>query len=233
MPPDQLERVLRHALFRNLDHDRLRPHLQPLTVRCYEAGESVAQPGLRRPALHLVLSGRLLIFDVTPGGRRVVVDAVEAGGLDGLLAVAGLRGHFADAAIASEVATISRQVVDRMTEAEPRLATNLLWFMSRRLRRREDHLMRLTLRDPSQRLAAQLLALAEPADRGGDQAVAPRLSHETLADLLGLRRETVTLHLARLRRLGALRVEERHFRVRVPVLEAVRDGVLPGASGQG
>lgn len=225
MSPDQLARVIRHPLFRGLDHDRLMPHIESLNIRCYAHGERVADPALRRSALHLVLSGRLLVFDLTPGGRRVVVDYVEAGGLDGLLSVAGLRGHFIEAALACELVTLARPVLDAMLLTEPRLSANLFWFVSRRLRRREDQIVRLSLRDPSQRIAAQLLAMADAAERAdGEQTVAPRLSHEALADLLGLRRETVTLHLSRLRRLGAIRVEDHQFRMRVGLLRAVRDG---------
>jgi hypothetical protein len=52
----------------------------------------------------------------------------------------------------------------------------------------------MTLRDPCHRLPDQLLALAEPVGYGRVRP-GPRLSHETLADMVGLRRETVTLSL--------------------------------------
>lgn len=228
MQPDQVERMLRLAVFRNLAHDRLRAHLEPLAVRSYAAGETVAEPNLRRMALQVVLNGRLRLFEVTPGGRRIILDHVEAGGVDGLLAVAGLRGHLTEALVDSDVVTISRPAFEGMVREEPHLAMNLLWIMSRRLRRREDQLARLTLRDPGQRLAAQLLALSETADdRHPRDASSPRFSHETLADLLGLRRETVTLHLARLRRMDAVRVQDHCFRLNVRLLEAIRDGEVP------
>ena len=83
----------------------------------------------------------------------------------------------------------------------------------------------MCLRDPTQRLAAQLLALAEAVGRRqGNSVLAPRLSHEALADMLGLRRETVTLHLARLRRMGILRVEGDRFRLQTDALAALKEG---------
>ncbi|HYW25136.1 MAG TPA: Crp/Fnr family transcriptional regulator [Terriglobales bacterium] len=224
MLSDQVDRVLSQAVFRSLACDRLRSCVQPLHVREYAAGETVAEPSRRRPALHLLLSGRLRVFEVSGTGRRIVLDYIEPGGIDGLLTMAGLRGHFTEAVLPSEVVTITRPAFDDMIAAEPRLAVNLLWIMSRRLRRREDQVTRLMLRDPGQRIAAQLLALSDRADGQQVEAWSPRLSHEALADLLGLRRETVTLHLARLRRMGALRVEERRFHLDVRLLEAIRDG---------
>jgi CRP-like cAMP-binding protein len=175
--------------------------------------------------LHLVLSGRLCLFDLTPDGRRLILDYVEPGGLDGYLAVAGLRGHFTEALAPTEVVSIGRTALDQMLLAEPRLALNLLWSMSRRLQRRQDQVERMCLRDPTQRLAAQLLALAEAVgERREGWWHIPRLSHEGLADMLGLRRETVTLHLARLRRMGAVRVEGDRFRLKADALATIRDG---------
>jgi CRP/FNR family transcriptional regulator len=229
---DHLERVLRHALFQNVETERMRPLLEPLRLREYGAGEIVTEPSLRRAGLSIVLSGRLQVFDVTSGGRRVILDYVEPGGVDGFLAVSGLQSHFTQALVPSDVVGVGRDVLERMLLAEPRLAVNLLWFMSRRLRRREDQVTRMTLRDPSQRLAAQLLSLAEAEDDAGPaaaEAQCPRLSHDALADLVGLRRETVTLHLSRLRRLGAVHVESGRFRFDVRMLEAVRDGETPPA----
>lgn len=228
MTGEQADRVLGLAVFRNLRRERLRDCLLRLSLREYAAGETVAEPTLRRAALHLLLSGRLRVFEVTPAGKRVIFDHIEPGGVDGMLTVAGLPGHFTQAMERSEVVIVPRPAFDDMAAVEPRLSLNLLWIMSRRLRRREDQLMRLTLRDTGQRLAAQLLALS--GDRDGPESCpssCTRLSHEALADLLGLRRETVTVHLARLRRMGALRVEDNRFHLDVRLLQAVRDGILP------
>ncbi|HEY7198759.1 MAG TPA: Crp/Fnr family transcriptional regulator [Candidatus Dormibacteraeota bacterium] len=231
MHPDQVDGVLDHTVFRNLDRDELRPRIQSLNVRRYSAGEIVAEPTLRRSALHLLLAGRLRVFDVTCAGKRIILDYIEPGSMDGMLSVAGLRGHFTEAELASDVVTIPRAALEEMIEAEPKLAVNLLWSMSRRLRHREDHVTRLALHDPDQRIAAQLLALSDMNGDGRREAASPRLSHEAIADLLGLRRETVTLHLARLRRMGALRVEDHRFRLNVGLLEAVRDGEVAVRGG--
>ena len=176
--PSASDRILRHPLFQGADRQRLAGPLQSLRPRLYVAGETVALPGSRRPVLQLILSGRLCLFDLTPDGRRLILDYVEAGGFDGYLAVAGLRGHFSEAMVPTEVVSISRSLLDQLLLAEPRLALNLLWSMSRRLHRREDQVERMCLRDPTQRLAAQLLALAEAiGQRQEGWWVTPRLSH--------------------------------------------------------
>ncbi|MDQ6901229.1 MAG: Crp/Fnr family transcriptional regulator [Candidatus Dormibacteraeota bacterium] len=224
-PASVADQVLHHPLFEGTEPERLRALLGSLRRRNYAPGETVALPSSRRAALQLVLSGRLCLFDLTPDGRRVILDYVEPGGFDGVLAVAGLRGHFTEAISEAEVVSISRRFLDQLVLAEPRIAVNLLWTMSRRLQRREDQIERMSLRDPSQRLAGQLVALAENVgEQQGEWWFTPRLSHEALADMLGLRRETVTLHLARLRRMGALRIEGARFHLNRERLAALRDG---------
>ena len=82
----------------------------------------------------------------------------------------------------------------------------------------------MMIRDPTQRLARQLSALAsaigEPA---GDQSVViPRsVTHQQLADMLGIRRETVTLHLHRLAKLGAINIHGRQLMVRPRELDVI------------
>jgi CRP/FNR family transcriptional regulator len=192
-------------------------------VRGYRAGQGIST-GARRAILHLVLEGRISTYDLRPNGRRIILDQVEAGGVDGFLTVAGLRGHFSEAAVDSQVVPIDSGQLERMIEAEPQVAVRLMWMMTRRLQRREDQVQDMVIRDPGQRLAARLLALADGAGlEPGGHAVIPRVSHEKLADMLGLRRETVTQHLSRLRSRGAVRVERDTFELDVELLESIRD----------
>ncbi len=225
-PLDAAADALGHPVFTGAQPERVMPLLAQVRPECHRTGETVVRPG-ERPALHLLLSGRLRVFKLTPDGRRVILDYVEPGGMDGPLAVAGRRGHFSEAVTESVTLTLSAPLLQDVVRAEPIVAMNLLVAMSDRLLRREEQLERLCVRHPGQRLAAQLLALAVPSP--ADLWTGPRLSHEALADMLGLRRETVTLHLGRLRRIGAVRVERDRFVVDPGLLAAVRDGQEPAA----
>lgn len=218
--------ALQHPLFEGVEASRVLPLLSGVRPRDYRVGEIVCHPDLRRPGLLLLLYGRLCLFDLTSEGRRVILGYVEPGGVEGLLTLNGLPDHFAEAVAPSQAVSVSRPLLERLTEAEPKVATNLVALASRRLKRLEEQLQRLTLRDPSARLAGQLLALAETFanDEEAETWVGPRLSHEQLADMLGLRRETVTVHLRRLRRLGAVRVLQDRFLLHRPLLLSLRDG---------
>ncbi|TMC25681.1 MAG: Crp/Fnr family transcriptional regulator, partial [Chloroflexi bacterium] len=163
--------------------------------------------------LHLLLEGRLKAYQIAPDGRELLLELIESGGFDGMLSVAGRRGHFTEALEDSLVASIPWVVVERLLVADPRIAHNLFWLITARLETREEHLASMALRDPTQRLARQLLALGETLGRrdAGHVVLSQRLTHQTLADMLGVRRETVTLHLHELLEMGAVKLRDGHL----------------------
>ena len=88
----------------------------------------------------------------------------------------------------------------------------LIRLVATRLENREEHLESMALRDPS-RLARQLLALGETLGRreGKWVALKPRLTHQMLADMPGIRRDRVTVHSHRLVESGAVQVRSGHL----------------------
>lgn len=202
-------------------------------MRMYERGQLVSQPGLTPAALRILIRGRLCIYEVTPDGRRLVFEYMEAGGSDGMLELAGLGRNFSMAESDCEIACIAGESLTDLIRRIPQLASNLFTITIEKLNLRQAQLQWLCLRDPSQRLASQLLSMARTScDDGGSLTAVPRISHEGLADMLALRRETVTLHLGRLRRQRLVEVEGDRFLLDVPGLNAIADG-SPSTRGAG
>jgi CRP-like cAMP-binding protein len=216
------DRVVAHPIFAGTQVDTLRPLLAGVKARVFVAGEIVSRPEMGWPVMQLLLDGRLCLFQLTRDGRRIILDYVEPGGVDGMV-MAGRRGHFGVALERSRVAALGPALIANLIHLDPQFAINLLRAAGVRLQRREEQLERLTLRDPAQRLAGQLLALSEHVSGAGGTCAIPRMSHEAMGDMLGLARETVTLHLGKLRRLGAVRVEGGRFVLDRELLTAVHD----------
>ena len=205
--------LLRHPLFRDAGEERLAPLLDAVQPRRILKGKLLGSPGDHQRRLHLLLDGRLKAYQITADGRELLLELIQSGGFDGMLSVAGQRGHFTEALQDSLVASMDWPVVERLLAAEPRIAHNLLWLITARLENREEHLEWIALRDPTQRLARQLLALGEALGRSeGDRIVlTQRFTHQTLADMLSNRRETVTLHLHDLLAMGAVELRDGYF----------------------
>jgi CRP-like cAMP-binding protein len=161
---------------------------------------------------------------MTSGGRKLVLEIIPPGGVDGLLPMLGQRGHFTEAAEDSRVALLDWTLLEQLFVVEPRIMRTLFELIASRLERREEQLESMMIRDPTQRLARQLCALAGAVgEPEGDRAVTmPRsITHQSLADMLGIRRETVTLHLHHLAELGAVDIHGRQLIVRPRELEIV------------
>lgn len=206
--------------------DRLESILGGLPVQEVPKGKLLNTPGVEPGLLHLVLHGRLRAYQMSADGHELLLELIPEGGFDGLLSVAGRRGHFTEADADSIVASLGLPALERLIELEPRVASNLMRLIIERLEGREAHLQAVVLHDPTQRLARQLLALGETLGRkqeGGGIALGPRITHQMLADMLGVRRETVTLHIGRLVDLGALSVEKGRFMLKPDALKRVVD----------
>jgi CRP/FNR family transcriptional regulator, cyclic AMP receptor protein len=225
-----------HPLFEGIDLSSVRPllHARPRRIR---TGHVLSSPKQRPASFHLLLAGQLQSYELSVDGRRLILEIVEPGGMDGLLQVASHQGHFTEAVKDSLVVSISEPELRRLTDAEPWIAVNLLRMVLGRLQRREQQLDSVVHKDPTVRIARQLLALSEylgdPKENG--IALRPRVTHQMLADMLGVRRETVTLHLQLLTRVKAVRVVGDRLVLDQKLLRRVveRDPRLPIKSASG
>jgi CRP-like cAMP-binding protein len=217
--------LLDHPLLRDVRTDRLEQILDGIAIKEVPRGKRLNTPEVAPGLLYLVLSGRLRAYQVTADGKELLLELIPERGFDGLLSMAGKRGHFTQADENSVVASLALPTLERLIAIEPRIAINLLQLIVERLEGREDHLEAMALHDPTQRLARQLIAIGETLGRkqGIRLALTPRITHQMLADMLGVRRETVTLHLGHLSTLGAVAVEKGKFLLDMGILKQVVD----------
>lgn len=228
--PGTRSHLLDHPLLRDVRTDRLERILDGIAIKEVPKGKLLNTPGVTPGLLYLVLRGRLRAYQMTVDGHELLLELIPEGGFDGLLSVAGRRGHFTEADDDSVVASIALPTLERLIALEPRVASNLIQLIIERLEGREEHLEIVALHDPTQRLGRQLLALGDTLGRkhGNRVALGTRLTHQMLADMLGVRRETVTLHLGQLTEMGAVSVEKGRFLLDVDVLNKVIDDPCHG-----
>lgn len=203
--------VLDHPLFEGADLDVVAPIVRGIRTRQVPAGQVLARPDGR--SCLLVFRGSLLSYVLLPDGRRILFEVIRPGGIDGVLNVAiGAGGHFSEAAERSLVAHLDGHVLEALIDADPVIARTTIRLSLRRLQRREAQLQAVIHHEATRRVASMLLTLINytgrpaPGGTGSLVELTPRPTHQLLADMVGLRRETVTIEIGRLRRLGAVRV---------------------------
>lgn len=217
--------LLAHPLLHGVEGSRLGSILERITIREVRKGSLLGGPGLGQ-RLHLVLKGCVRAYNLTADGRELLLELLPEGNFDGLLSMSGRRAHFTVAHTDATVASLDLATLERMIALEPRIASNLLQLVIERLERHERHLETVIMNDPGRQLARQLLALGEMIGRreGDSIALDSRITHQMLADMLGVRRETVTLHLGHLTNLGAVEVHRGRFRLNAATLRRIVDG---------
>jgi CRP/FNR family transcriptional regulator, anaerobic regulatory protein len=199
------------------------------SVRAVAAGDTLFLEDETFASLYAVRSGAFKTCVGTPPQRGRVTGFALPGDLLGLDAIdSGLHRCQAIALQDSEVCELPFDQVEQALAASGMLQRRFHQLMSREIVR--DHaLMRLLgQRQAGARIAAFLLGLSERALERGQSGAELRLpmSREDIGSHLGLRIETVSHVLTRLRASGCLRVRLREIDIiDKPALREVAEGL--------
>ena len=171
-------------------------------VRHASAGTVVAAAGTRVTAVHIVVDGELELMARTESGRATMAVVRSGGVIADIPLLLGAPMPF-DAVASRETQCIelSKQ---RWTELLTTNASLALRWMTSIARRLDDDRRRLVV-VTSRPLIAQVAYLLLDLQEGdvGERCVA-RLSHTTIAHLLGARRQSVTRVVRELRDRGLI-----------------------------
>ncbi len=163
----------------------------------------VAAAGSRVTQVQVVVDGELELMARLEEGRTTMA-VVRTGGViaDIPLLLDHLMPYDAVASRTTQLVALSRQRWTELLSSSPSLSLRWMTSIARRLDDDRRRLVVVTSRPLTAQVAYLLLDLAE-ADVGGQRVV--RLSHTTLAHLLGARRQSVTRVVGRLRQQGLVR----------------------------
>jgi hypothetical protein len=97
---------------------------------------------------------------------------------------------------------IGKNVMLRALAAEPKLSALFLKYLLNRNIRYQDDLVDQLFNSSEKRLARVLLLMAHFGDEGVSEMSIPRLSQETLAEMVGTTRSRVSFFMNKFRQLG-------------------------------
>lgn len=218
MPLRPAEILARCPLFAQLEPADLHALAAIGRPRHYEAGRLLFLAQEPPAGLHVVVSGAVKVFILSPQSGRELVLTTE----HPYHAVAELPSFDRDVYPASaqaledtETLFLEQEAFERALQEHPRVALHLLRTLGRRLRRLVALVEAISFQDVVHRLAAHLLERAEqglPFELEANAAVAAQL---------GTVPELVSRNLARLHQSGAIRLTGR--RVESLDAEALRE----------
>ena len=171
-------------------------------------------------ALYVVKQGQVKVVLIGEDGREVILSVLGEGQFFGEMALLDDEPRSAHV-IAMEDSTLvvlRREEFQGILAQSPALALALLRELTRRLRRADEKVGSLVLLDVNGRVARLLLDMAEEA--GGDR-ITKRLTHHTIAQMIGSSRETVSRTMRELSEKGFIDVTRKDILLRDrPGLEA-------------
>jgi CRP/FNR family cyclic AMP-dependent transcriptional regulator len=174
-------------------------------------------------SIFFLQKGRAKVTVVSAAGKEATITLVSAGDFVGegaLAAVAGLRLSTATAVTACTALEIGRDEMVRVMHEENSFSELFLKFLLEHSMRIQADLVDQLFNSSEKRLARILLLMAEFGKPGEPEQYIPKISQETLAEMIGTTRSRVSFFMNRFRKLGFIEYNGR-IKVHKSLLNAV------------
>ena len=215
-------------LFSTIGREELERLAEVTREKQYPKGSIIVFEDDPGDSLFIVREGRVKVVLVAEDGREVILGVLGVGEHFGELSLIDEQPRSAHV-IAMEDATmlvLRREDFRARVERSPAVAWALLQGLSRRLRRADDKIGGPVLLDVPGRIARLLLDASNEA--AGDRIEKP-LTHQTIAQMIGASRETVSRAMKEFQEANWISVERRQITIADRAALEQRASVRPTA----
>jgi CRP-like cAMP-binding protein len=191
--------------------------------------ESFFAQGEPADSVFYLQKGRAKVTVVSKVGKEATITLVTAGefvGESSLAAIPGQRLSTATAITDCTALKISRDEMIRVMHQEHALSDVFLKFLLARSMRVQADLVDQLFNSSEKRLARILLLMAEFGEPGEPQQFIPKISQETLAEMIGTTRSRVSFFMNRFRKLGFIEYNGR-IQVHKSLLNVILHDQMP------
>jgi CRP/FNR family cyclic AMP-dependent transcriptional regulator len=202
------ERRGTNDLFGDLSPEEL-AEIDRLTVtRAYPRGSVLYTPGETGDALFLLREGSVQIYRMSAEGRKLIIAHLLPVSFFGEMTCIGqgMYDAYAETTEESLLTALNCAHLERLLATRPQVARRILEAFGRRVLEAEQQLEEMVFKGLVARVASLLLREAV-----GDEVAG--LSHQEIAERLGVYRETATNALHELKAAGAVSVARRRIRI--------------------
>jgi len=174
------------------------------TIRNFRSTETVFTQGDPANSVMYIQGGSLKLSVVNEAGREAVVALLARGDFFGEGCLAGQSKCMATATTieATTVLIIEKDEMFRVLHTEHEFSDKFIAYMLGRNIRVEADLIDQLFNSSEKRLARTLLLLARYGAPGKPEKTLPKVSQETLAEMIGTTRSRVNFFMNKFRKLG-------------------------------
>jgi CRP/FNR family transcriptional regulator, cyclic AMP receptor protein len=173
------------------------------TLQCQKHQVLFAQ-GDTANAVYYIMDGWVKLTVISPEGKEAVVAILESGDFFGEACIAGqlLCSATATTMDIATIVRIDRVTMNRVLQSEPAFSELFMSHLVSRNVRIQDDLVDQLFNSAEKRLARTLLLLAHFGEDDKLESVIPKISQETLAEMVGTTRSRISFFMNRFKKLG-------------------------------
>lgn len=179
------------------------------SITTYRKNQPIYAQGDPADALFYIQKGRVKRTVVSKHGKEAIVAVLGPGDFFGEGCLTGQERRVSTSAALSDcsVVRIEKTAAIQVIRDEPKFSELLVsYLLSRNIRIEEDLVDRL-FNSSEKRLARILLLLANFGKDGDPEPVIPKVSQETLAEMVGTTRARVSYFMNKFRKLGFVKYD--------------------------
>jgi CRP/FNR family transcriptional regulator, cyclic AMP receptor protein len=173
-------------------------------TRDYQRAQLVFAQGDRADAVFFVQRGKVKLTVLSRQGKQAVIALLGPGDFFGEGCLAGQPVRMATATAMTEAAIVRlpRQTMVRALHRDAVFSELFTTYLLSRNIRMEEDLVDQLFNSSEKRLARILLLLANFGKEGRPEPVVPKISQETLAEMVGTTRSRISHFMNKFRKLG-------------------------------
>jgi len=174
------------------------------TVQSYRDKQSIFSQGDPADAVFYIRKGKVKISVVSKRGKEAVIAILQEGEFfgEGCLSAQSLRISTASTLQRTTCVRLEKKIMVGLLHKEPEFAEVFIAYLLSRNIRIEEDLVDQLFNSSEKRLARLLLLLAQYGKDSKPETVLPRMSQETLAEMVGTTRSRVSYFMNKFRKMG-------------------------------
>ena len=170
----------------------------------FQRRNSIFAQGDPTDGLFFIQNGKVRLSVVSEAGKEATLGILSEGDFFGEGGLTGQLQRMSSAVALTDCVLlhIEKKAMMQAMSLEPKLSAMFLKYLLKRNIRYQDDLVDQLFNSSEKRLARVLLLMAQFGKEGVSEMSVPRLSQETLAEMVGTTRSRVSFFMNRFRKLG-------------------------------